>query len=76
MANRRIPVEEFHRRFTELVRQVDETQEAITITRGGVPVAELHPVTVDSNALLGSVTYLDPDLTRPVAGSDEWDAPS
>ena len=46
---------EFRRRATELVRQVEETKQAITITRRGVPVAELRAVTVDAETLLGSV---------------------
>jgi antitoxin (DNA-binding transcriptional repressor) of toxin-antitoxin stability system len=76
MAKREIAVGEFRQRATELVRQVEETKQAITITRRGVPVAELRAVTVDPEALLGSVTYLDPDLTRPVVGPDEWEAVS
>lgn len=76
MAKREIAVGEFRQRATELVRQVEETKEAITITRRGVPVAELRSVTVDPEALLGSVTYLDPDLTRPVVGPEDWEAVS
>jgi antitoxin (DNA-binding transcriptional repressor) of toxin-antitoxin stability system len=76
MARREIAVGEFRQRATELVRQVEETKQAITITRHGVPVAELRAVTVDPEALRGSVTYLDPDLTRPVVGADEWEAAS
>ncbi len=76
MAKREIAVGEFRQRATELVRQVEETKQAITITRRGVPVAELRAVTVHPETLLGSVTYLDPDLTRPVVGADEWEAAS
>ena len=65
MARREVAVGDFRQRATELVRHVEETKEAITITRRGVPVAELRAVTVDPEALLGSVTYLDPDLTGP-----------
>jgi antitoxin (DNA-binding transcriptional repressor) of toxin-antitoxin stability system len=74
MAKREIAVGDFRQRATELVRQVEETKQAITITRRGVPVAELRAVTVDPEALLGSVTVLDPDLTRPVVDSDDWEA--
>jgi antitoxin (DNA-binding transcriptional repressor) of toxin-antitoxin stability system len=63
-------------RATELVRQVEEPKEVVTIRRRGVPVAELRPVTVNPEALLGSVTYLDPDLTRPVVGPEDWEAAS
>jgi prevent-host-death family protein len=76
MAKREIAIGEFRQRATELVRQVEESKEAITITRRGVPVAELRSVTVDPEALLGSVTYLDPDLTRPATAPDEWEATS
>ena len=76
MANREVAVGDFRQRATELVRQVEETKQAITITRRGVPVAELRAVTVDPEALLGSVTYLDPDLTRPVGGPEDWEATS
>jgi antitoxin (DNA-binding transcriptional repressor) of toxin-antitoxin stability system len=76
MAKREVAVGDFRQRATELVRQVEETKEAITITRRGVPVAELRAVTVDPEALLGSVTYLDPDLTRPVVGPEDWEAAS
>jgi prevent-host-death family protein len=76
MAKREIAVGDFRQRATELVRQVEETKEPITITRRGVPVAELRPVTVDPEVLLGSVTYLDPDLTRPVVGPEDWEAAS
>jgi antitoxin (DNA-binding transcriptional repressor) of toxin-antitoxin stability system len=76
MAKREVAVGDFRQRATELVRQVEETKQAITITRRGVPVAELRAVTVDPEALLGSVTYLDPDLTRPVVGPEDWEATS
>jgi prevent-host-death family protein len=76
MAKREVAVGDFRQRATELVRQVEETKESITITRRGLPVAELRPVTVDPEALLGSVTYLDPDLTRPVVGTEDWEAAS
>jgi antitoxin (DNA-binding transcriptional repressor) of toxin-antitoxin stability system len=76
MAKREVAVGEFRQRATELVRQVEETKAAILITRRGVPVAELRAVTVDPEALLGSVTYLDPDPTRPVVGPEDWDAAS
>ena len=75
-AKREVAVGDFRQRATELVRQVEETKQAITITRRGVPVAELRAVTVDPEALLGSVTVLDPDLTRPVAGPEDWEAAS
>jgi hypothetical protein len=39
-------------------------------------LAELRAVTVDPEALLGSVTTLDPDLTRPVLGPEDWEATS
>lgn len=74
MAKREIAVGDFRQRATELVRQVEETKQAITITRRGVPVAELRAVTVDPEALLGSVTHLDPDPTRPVVDPDDWEA--
>lgn len=74
MARREVPVGDFRQRATELVRQVEETKEAITITRRGVPVAELRAVTAQPEALRGSVTYLDPDLTRPVVGPEDWEA--
>lgn len=76
MAKREIAVGEFRQRATELVRQVEETKEPVTITRHGTPVAELRPVTAAPEALLGSVTYLDPDLTRPVASPRDWEAAS
>jgi prevent-host-death family protein len=76
MAKREVAVGDFRQRATELVRQVEETKQAITITRRGVPVAELRAVTADPEALLGSVTYLDPDLTRPVVGPEDWEAAS
>ena len=76
MGKREVAVGDFRQRATELVRQVEETKEPITITRHGVPVAELRAVTVDPEALLGSVTYLDADLTRPVVGPEDWEAAS
>jgi len=76
MARREVAVGDFRQRATELVRQVEETKEPITITRHGVPVAELRAVTADPKALLGSVQYLDQDLVRPVAGPDDWEAAS
>lgn len=76
MAKREVAVGAFRQRATELIRQVEETKEPITITRRGVPVAELRAVAVDPKALLGSVTYLDPDLTHPVVGPGEWEAAS
>jgi prevent-host-death family protein len=76
MAKREVAVGDFRQRATELVRQVEQTKQAITITRRGVPVAELRAVAADSEALLGSVTYVDPDLTRPVVGPEDWEAAS
>ncbi len=76
MAKREVAVGEFRQRATELVRQVETSKEPITITRHGVPVAELRAVTVDSEALIGTVTYLDPDLTRPVVGPEDWESAS
>lgn len=76
MAKREVAVGDFRQRATELVRQVEETKQPITITRRGVPVAELRAVTADPDALLGSVTYLDPDLTRPVVGPEDWEVAS
>jgi antitoxin (DNA-binding transcriptional repressor) of toxin-antitoxin stability system len=71
-----VAVGEFRQRATELVRQVEETKQPITITRRGVPVAELRAVTVAPDALRGSVTVLDPDLTRPVVAPEDWEAAS
>ena len=76
MTRREVAIGDFRQWATELVAQVERTKEAITITRRGVPVAELRAVTVDPEALLGSVTYLDPDLTRPVVGPGDWEAAS
>lgn len=76
MAKRQVPVGEFRQRATELVRQVEQTKQPITITRRGVPVAELCAVRADAEALIGSVTFLDPDLTRPVVGPEDWEATS
>ena len=36
----------------------------------------LRAATVDPEALLGSVTYVDPDLTSPVVGPEDWEAAS
>jgi antitoxin (DNA-binding transcriptional repressor) of toxin-antitoxin stability system len=55
---------------------LEETKQPITITRRGVPVAELWAVTADREALRGSVTYLDPDVTRPVVDTEDWEAAS
>lgn len=51
---------------------VAETKESIEITRHGVAVAELRPVEARADSLLGSVTYLDADLTRPL--DEDWEA--
>jgi prevent-host-death family protein len=74
MGKREVAVGEFRQRATELVRRVETTKEPITITRHGVPVAELRPVAADPKALLGSVKLLDPDLTRPVMDAEDWEA--
>ena len=74
MANREIAVGEFRQRATEIIRRVEETKEPITITRRGVAVAELRSVRSDPEALLGSVTVLDPDLSKPVMAPEEWEA--
>ncbi len=76
MAKREVTVGDFRQRATELVRLVEETKEPITITRHGVPVAELRAVAVDADALVGSVTCLDPDLSHPVVGPEEWETAS
>jgi len=74
MARREIAIGDFRQRATELIREVEETKEPITITRRGVPVAELRPARVDPAALRGSVALLDPDLTRPALDPGEWEA--
>jgi prevent-host-death family protein len=76
MAKHEVAVGDFRQRATEIIRQVEETKEPVTITRRGVPVAELRAASVDPEALLGSVTYLDQDLTRPVVDSEDWEATS
>jgi antitoxin (DNA-binding transcriptional repressor) of toxin-antitoxin stability system len=76
MSKQEVAIGDFRQRATELVRRVEETKEPIVITRRGVPVAELRAVTVGPEALIGSVTVLDPDLTRPVVGPEDWEAAS
>ncbi len=76
MAEREVAVGEFHKRASELIRLVEETQQPITITRRGVAIAELCAVSADPEALRGSVTYLDPDPTRPAAATKDWEAAS
>ena len=76
MAKLEIAVGEFRQRANELIRQVEESKETITTTRRGVAVAELRALAADSEALCGSVTYLDPDLTRPAAKTKDWEAAS
>jgi antitoxin (DNA-binding transcriptional repressor) of toxin-antitoxin stability system len=71
---REVTVGDLRRRASELIRKVEKTKEPITITRRGVPVAELRAITVDPKALLGSVAHLDPDLTCPVASPEDWEA--
>jgi prevent-host-death family protein len=74
LARREIAIGDFRQRATELIREVEETKQPITITRRGVPVAELRPARVDPGVLRGSVTLLDADLTRPVLEPADWDA--
>jgi antitoxin (DNA-binding transcriptional repressor) of toxin-antitoxin stability system len=74
MSKNEIAIGDFRRRATELVRRVEETKQSTTITRKGVPVAELRAVTVDPEALLGSVKYLVADLTSRAVALDEWEA--
>lgn len=74
MARREVAVGDFRQRATELIREVEETKRPITITRRGVPVAELRPARVDPGVLRGSVTLLDEDLTRPVLAPEDWEA--
>ena len=71
MSTREVAVEDLRQRAGELVRRVEKTKQAITITRRGVPVAELRAVAVASDARRSSVTYLHPDLTRPVIDSED-----
>jgi antitoxin (DNA-binding transcriptional repressor) of toxin-antitoxin stability system len=74
MPKHEVAVGDFRQRATELVRQVEETKQPITITRRGVPVAELRAVTAHPEALIGSVTVLDADLHRPVLDAADWEA--
>ncbi|MBM4384352.1 MAG: type II toxin-antitoxin system Phd/YefM family antitoxin [Deltaproteobacteria bacterium] len=74
MPKREVAVGDFRQRATELVRLVEKTRQPIRITRHGVPVAELRPVSSASDDLLGSVTFLDDDLTRPVLEPEDWEA--
>jgi prevent-host-death family protein len=73
MATREISIGAFPRSASKLLREVLDTKKPITITRRGVPVAELRPVSVVSETLLGSVTYLDRRLARPLRSRD-WEA--
>jgi antitoxin (DNA-binding transcriptional repressor) of toxin-antitoxin stability system len=75
MAKNEVDLGDFRKRVTELIRQVEDTRQHITITRDGVAVAELCPVTVDSEALLGSVTVIDPGITRPAVDSGDSGEP-
>ncbi len=74
MAKREIAVGDFRQRATELVRLVERTKQPILITRHGAPVAELCPVSSVPEDLLGSVTMLDDDLTRPVLDAEDWES--
>ena len=76
MAKHEVAIGDFRQRATEFVRRVEQTKEPITITRRGVPVAELRAVVVGADALRGSVEYLDADLTRPVLGPEDWESAS
>jgi prevent-host-death family protein len=69
-----VAVGDFRQRATELVRLVEKTRQPIRITRHGVAVAELRPVSSSADALLGSVTVLDDDLTRPALDPEDWEA--
>ena len=74
MPKREVAVGDFRQRATELVRLVERTKQAILITRHGTAVAELRPVASASDDLIGSVTLLDEDLTRPVLDPEDWEA--
>jgi prevent-host-death family protein len=74
MPKREVAVGDFRQRATELVRIVERTKQPITITRHGVAVAELRPITGATDDLLGSVTFLDKDLTSPALDPKAWEA--
>jgi prevent-host-death family protein len=70
-----VGIGEFRQRATELIRSVEEEGLPITITRRGVPVAELRPIPASKTILTGSVIMLDDvDLTDPVIDPSEWSA--
>ncbi len=74
MPKREVAVGDFRQRATELVRIVERTKQPITITRHGVAVAELRPISGARDDLLGSVTFLDQDLTSPALDPKDWEA--
>jgi prevent-host-death family protein len=73
MAAREVAITEFRRRATEFVRLVEKTRQPVRITRHGVAVAELRPVSNAADELLGSVTFLDDKLTAPTLDPSDWE---
>ncbi len=75
MANKTVAIGEFRQRATAYIKAVEETKEPLTITRRGMPVAELRPAPTDALTLRGSVDYLaEVDPAEPVVDPGEWEA--
>lgn len=69
---------EFRKNFFQILVQVEQTHEAVVITKRGKPVARL--VSVDNaekkDPLIGALAGLGRtkgDLTEPVADADHWE---
>ncbi|MDF1653869.1 MAG: type II toxin-antitoxin system Phd/YefM family antitoxin [Coxiellaceae bacterium] len=73
---RTIPAGEFKAKCLQLMNQVDEQHIELVITKRGVPIAKLVPVTEDhkhdSYGCLANTVQIHDDITQPI--DEKWDA--
>lgn len=68
-----IGIGEFRQRATEIIKQVEETAQPVTISRRGEPVVEIRALEKKADDLVGSVELAgDVDLTDPALEPGEW----
>jgi prevent-host-death family protein len=77
VAMRKVPLKEFRVRCLAILDRVQQTKEAVLITKRGRPVAKLVPAEESPREFLGrleGIVKIIGDLESPIERADSWDA--
>ena len=77
VAMRKVPLKEFRARCLAILDRVQQTKEAVLITKSGRPVAKLIPAGEVPREFLGQlegIVKIIGDIESPIEPADAWDA--